>query len=158
MMRILIVEDEPSIAMALEDDLRREGYQVDLAMDGEEACRLGTARPFDLILLDVPCSNTGVLARRVEAKYRFSARSLRSLVDLQRQIIADSLRLASSRGWLMYTTCSIEPLENQHQAAWLTQWHPYEAASQESRMPVGTPGEDPASYRDGGYWALFRRR
>jgi DNA-binding response OmpR family regulator len=52
MARILIVEDEPSIALALEDDLRREGYETDLAMDGEEACRKGTGR-FDLILLDV---------------------------------------------------------------------------------------------------------
>jgi DNA-binding response OmpR family regulator len=51
--RILIVEDEPSIALALEDDLRREGYQVQLARDGEEACRLGTDGRFDLIVLDV---------------------------------------------------------------------------------------------------------
>jgi DNA-binding response OmpR family regulator len=53
MTRILVVEDEPSIALALEDDLRREGYEVDLVMDGEEACRRGTAVRFDLILLDV---------------------------------------------------------------------------------------------------------
>ena len=53
MTRILVVEDEPSIAMALEDDLRREGYDVELAADGDEACRLGAAGRFDLILLDV---------------------------------------------------------------------------------------------------------
>jgi DNA-binding response OmpR family regulator len=53
MTRILIVEDEPSIALALEDDLRREGYDVDLVMDGDEACRRGTSCRFDLILLDV---------------------------------------------------------------------------------------------------------
>lgn len=53
MARILIVEDEPSIALALEDDLRREGYAVDLAMDGEEACRRGVEGRYDLILLDV---------------------------------------------------------------------------------------------------------
>ena len=53
MTRILVVEDEPSIAMALEDDLRREGYAVDLVMDGDEACRVGIAGRFDLIVLDV---------------------------------------------------------------------------------------------------------
>ena len=37
MRRILIVEDEPSIALALEDDLRREGYQTELAIDGDTA-------------------------------------------------------------------------------------------------------------------------
>jgi DNA-binding response OmpR family regulator len=53
MARILIVEDEPSIALALEDDLRREGHDVDLVMDGEEACRRGSSGRYDLVLLDV---------------------------------------------------------------------------------------------------------
>jgi DNA-binding response OmpR family regulator len=53
MPRILIVEDEPSIALALEDDLRREGYEVSLAIDGGEAERRAVSEPFDLILLDV---------------------------------------------------------------------------------------------------------
>jgi len=53
MARILVVEDEPSIALALEDDLRREGYSVDVATDGEEACRRGTVEPYDLFLLDL---------------------------------------------------------------------------------------------------------
>jgi two-component system alkaline phosphatase synthesis response regulator PhoP len=51
--KILIVEDEPSIAMVLEDDLRREGYDVELASDGETAARRAIAGGFDLILLDV---------------------------------------------------------------------------------------------------------
>ncbi|OFW17914.1 MAG: DNA-binding response regulator [Acidobacteria bacterium RIFCSPLOWO2_02_FULL_65_29] len=53
MSRILIVEDEPSIAMALEDDLRCEGYETVLASDGDEALRLAIAESFDLMLLDV---------------------------------------------------------------------------------------------------------
>ena len=53
MARILIVEDEPSIALALEDDLRREGYATEVVMDGVEACRRGVAEKYDLFLLDV---------------------------------------------------------------------------------------------------------
>ena len=53
MARILIVEDEPSIALALEDDLGREGYQTELAADGELAAERAMSREFDLILLDV---------------------------------------------------------------------------------------------------------
>lgn len=53
MKRILIVEDEPTIAMVLEDDLRGEGYQTETATDGNTAARLATAGDFDLILLDV---------------------------------------------------------------------------------------------------------
>jgi DNA-binding response OmpR family regulator len=53
MKRILIVEDEPSIAMVLEDDLRREGYRPEVAPDGDVAVKRGLSGEFDLILLDV---------------------------------------------------------------------------------------------------------
>jgi DNA-binding response OmpR family regulator len=53
MPRVLIVEDEPSIALALEDDLRREGYDTVLATDGAEAEKRAVGESFDLILLDV---------------------------------------------------------------------------------------------------------
>ena len=53
MSRILIVEDEPSIALALDDDLQREGYETEVVSDGSTAVERGTSGAFDLILLDV---------------------------------------------------------------------------------------------------------
>jgi DNA-binding response OmpR family regulator len=53
MKRILIVEDEPSIALALDDDLKREGYATEVVDDGDTAISRGLTRRFDLILLDV---------------------------------------------------------------------------------------------------------
>jgi DNA-binding response OmpR family regulator len=53
MSRILIVEDDPAIAIALEDDLRLEGYSVEVVHDGESASLRGRREAFDLILLDV---------------------------------------------------------------------------------------------------------
>jgi len=53
MQRILIVEDEPEIAQALEDDLRLEGYEVEIACDGHGGATRGRDASFDLILLDV---------------------------------------------------------------------------------------------------------
>lgn len=53
MSRILVVEDEPGIAMALEDDLTLEGYQVEVTGDGLEAVKRARAQAFDAILLDV---------------------------------------------------------------------------------------------------------
>ena len=53
MSRILIVEDDPAIAIALEDDLRLEGYAVEVARDGEAAVSRARAAKFDLIVLDV---------------------------------------------------------------------------------------------------------
>ena len=53
MKRILIVEDEPSIALALDDDLRREGYETEVAADGDTAAQRARSQEWDLILLDV---------------------------------------------------------------------------------------------------------
>lgn len=53
MSRILIVEDEPSIALALEEDLLHEGYETEVVGDGHAAVERGGAGAFDLILLDV---------------------------------------------------------------------------------------------------------
>ena len=53
MARILVVEDDAAIAVALEDDLRLEGHDVEVARDGEAAAKRGRAGAFDLILLDV---------------------------------------------------------------------------------------------------------
>jgi DNA-binding response OmpR family regulator len=53
MQRILIVEDEPDIAQPLEDDLRLEGYEVEVARDGHAGAARGKDPAFDLILLDV---------------------------------------------------------------------------------------------------------
>ncbi len=53
MIRILIVEDEPSIALALESDLRMEGYEIEVARDGEDGLRRVRSAPFDLLVLDV---------------------------------------------------------------------------------------------------------
>ena len=53
MSRILIVEDEPDIALGLEDDLTVEGHQVEVVRDGETAARRGRESGWDLILLDV---------------------------------------------------------------------------------------------------------
>ena len=53
MTRILVVEDEPGIALGLEDDLRLEGWDVELVTDGVSASRRAREEAFDLILLDV---------------------------------------------------------------------------------------------------------
>ena len=111
----------------------------------------------DLLVLDVPCTNTGVLARRVEAKYRYTEDRLQSLVDVQRQIVADTLPLLSDNGVILYTTCSIDPAETTAQAEWITRWHPMKIIDFEARLPEGAPGGPADRYHDGGSYALLRR-
>ena len=114
----------------------------------------------DLILLDVPCSNTGVLARRPEARYRFDAAHLDSLVSVQKQIIADSIALLAEhpRGRILYSTCSLEVEEDRQQTAWIERWHPFAASRVESSTPSGLPGDPESSYSDGAFSALLSGR
>ncbi len=114
----------------------------------------------DLILLDVPCSNTGVLARRVEARYRASEESTKGLVELQRQIVANSMRLTagpagSRRGRILYSTCSLDARENEEQAAWAARWHDLQLERENRRLPEGGPGQAPENYSDGAYAVLL---
>jgi len=53
MARILIVEDEPDIALGLQQDLKLDGYDVEVAGDGVTAIERATSEPFDLVILDV---------------------------------------------------------------------------------------------------------
>lgn len=110
------------------------------------------AGPFDLVLADVPCSNTGVLARRAEAKYRFSAKSLGELAALQRRIVEQAASWIAPGGVLLYATCSIEPAENSERTAWIVE----RFGAQPEREQLTLPGGEDGGYHDGGYFAVLR--
>lgn len=118
--------------------------EVDRAAD--EAARVGRAP--DLILVDAPCTNTGVLARRLEARYRASHKALFELVGMQREILSMAASLAGPRTRIVYSTCSIEQEENQEQAAWFCE---QQAGWRMEREELILPDAD----HGGGYAALF---
>lgn len=70
-------------------------------------------RDFDRILLDVPCSNTGVLRRRADARWRFDEKGMERYTRLQRRLLESGLQLLAKGGALVYSTCSIEPEEGE---------------------------------------------
>lgn len=109
----------------------------------------------DLLLLDVPCSNTGVLARRPEARHRVGTDQFERLGRVQRQIFADAIRLRAPRGRVLYSTCSLEPEENAAMVEWAARWHGLKVAASRTTVPQGEPGGDPGSYTDGSFWALL---
>lgn len=121
----------------------------------EELWEVATGRA-DLILLDVPCSNTGVLGRRPEARFRAGPEQLERLNAIQRQIFADCIRLRAPGGSFLYSTCSLEREENDDMMAWARRWHELRTLRTAISLPMGVPGEDPAGFRDGSFWALLR--
>ena len=67
---------------------------------------------FDCILLDVPCSNSGVLARRVEARYRITPDAIKKLIKTQTDLLNTAALMLNPHGIICYSTCSIQKDEN----------------------------------------------
>mgnify|MGYP001807338459 CR=1 FL=1 len=117
--------------------------------------RFELAGKVDLLMLDVPCSNTGTLARRLEARHRYNSTHLKELVALQRQIVADTFALLHPSGKLLYATCSLCTEENEEQVDWICRQHRMRIAQQKLHLPKGVPGDPITLYQDGAFAALL---
>jgi len=69
--------------------------------------------PFDRVLVDAPCSNTGVMRRRVDVRWRLRPGDLTRMPDEQFEITRSAISLLKPGGVLVYSTCSLEPEENE---------------------------------------------
>ena len=77
-----------------------------------DAAKLTGVGPFDRILCDVPCTGTGTLARNPEIRQRLQPEELVRQAERQREILSACMRLLAPGGRLLYSTCSLEPEEN----------------------------------------------
>lgn len=71
------------------------------------------AESFDAILLDAPCSNSGVLRRRADARWRLTPRDFSRMQKMQLSMLANLAPLLKPGGRIVYSTCSVEPEENE---------------------------------------------
>lgn len=107
---------------------------------------------FDRILLDVPCSNTGVMRRRIDVRWRLQEEEFATLAQTQRGIVESALRYLKPGGTLVYSTCSIDPEENQQLIRAVLEAHP-ELEMVESRLVF-----PPKDLMDGAYAARLVRK
>jgi 16S rRNA (cytosine967-C5)-methyltransferase len=119
-------------------------------LDALDATISKIGRPPDLILLDTPCTNTGVLARRPEARYRASQKTLTALTKIQSDLMDRAAVLAGPTTRIIYTTCSLEKEENEDQARAFCERHQQWHIAEES---FTLPDLD----RGGGYAAVLSR-
>lgn len=82
------------------------------------------SKRFDYVLLDAPCSGLGVIRRKPEIKWRQSAQDIASLAELQRQLLVAAAQLVKPGGVFVYSTCTLEPQENEQQIAWFLERYP----------------------------------
>ena len=106
--------------------------------------------PFDAALVDVPCSNTGVLGRRPEVRWRLKPNEFEFLIRLQTRLLIQASERVKPGGAIVYSTCSIEPEENAGVVKAVLRGMRNVKLEAEH---VSAPGK-PA---DGGYWARLRK-
>lgn len=110
--------------------------------------------PFDAVLLDVPCSNTGVLAKRIEARYRINPEDIQALAKIQTDLLDAAVEKMKPHGKICYSTCSIQKAENQKLIqSFLERNRTFELECEELILPSAENFS-----HDGGYTAILVRK
>lgn len=111
---------------------------------------------FDYVLVDAPCSGLGVVGRKPEIRYNRSKETIVRLANLQREILENALKYVKKGGFLVYSTCTIGPLENRNNFKFLKH--------KENLELVDINGEDFIEYKsfetmtDGFFISKFRKK
>lgn len=82
------------------------------------------AEPYDKILLDAPCSGTGVLGRKPDARWKKSYQQILGLSQLQKELLESGFKNLKPGGHLLYSTCSLEWEENEKNIQWFLENEP----------------------------------
>lgn len=90
----------------------------------------------DVLLADVPCSGLGVIGHKQDIKYRVTKASLEEIQVLQKEIVTNVIDYIKPGGILMYSTCTMNPGENEEMAAWICETFGLEPVSMEDRLPA----------------------
>ena len=141
-------EVNPKRRKRLEENLSRLGLSDKVAVTGELAC----GQLFDKVLVDAPCSNTGVLRRRPDARWNWSEEKMATLAKLQAEIAERAAGFVAPGGALVYSTCSLEPEENRMQVdAFLARRRDFALVREAESLPFRT-------HTDGAYACRLVRR
>lgn len=121
----------------------------------------------DLVLADLPCSGLGIMGKKRDIKYRITEEGMRQLATLQRQILDTVWKYVKPGGILIYSTCTVNPDENEHMVEWFVKQYPFVLESLTPYLPgaLSEEGKDgmlqlfPGIHEtDGFFLARLRRR
>lgn len=150
--RIVAADAVPARLKLVAENCRRLGITCCVASSPEEALA-GPSPVYDRILVDAPCSNTGVLRRRVDLRWRVRAAEISRLSHQQKTLLRQAATHLKSGGLLVYSTCSLEPEENTQVVRHFLTTHPeFKLERERQLLPFadGTDGAYVARLRKGG--------
>jgi 16S rRNA (cytosine967-C5)-methyltransferase len=115
---IVACDRDPERLQILKENMARLGMSVVHILrhdwsPGHAPSAVTSSAPFDRILLDAPCTNTGVMRRRVDLKWRLRRTDFDRMHQRQIEIVRGLIPLLKPKGALVYSTCSLEPEENE---------------------------------------------
>lgn len=153
----------------VEENLRRTGYDnIEAQVWDARIADPAWEQKADIVLADLPCSGLGVIGRKPDIKYQVTPEKLESLAMLQREILTAVAGCVKPGGKLIYSTCTVNRMENEDQRSWFLENFPFEGMSLEETLGKTLdadtlkdgyvqllPGRDPC---DGFFIAAFKRK
>ena len=115
------------------------GVQITEPIIADARISLPFAQEADIVVLDPPCTSTGVFAKQPSAKWRLTPRSIDRMVEIQWRMINNCAEKVKAGGVLIYSTCSVTVEENEMIIERFLKWHP-EFALAEIKPELGLPG------------------
>ncbi len=156
--RIVATDKSPQRVEQMQSNFRRlgiEGSAVSLVhdyLDPEASAPTVLAGKFDWVLVDVPCSNTGVIRRRIDVPWRLKPASFVELQQTLLKLLEQTANLVNPGGTIVYSTCSLDQEENEEVVQGFLAAHPEFRLHQETRTGPWVDGFD------GAYAAACRRQ
>lgn len=159
----------PQKVQLIQENIARCGFKniraaVWDALETDEAA----VEQADLVLADLPCSGLGILGRKPDIKNNMTMEQMKELAELQRRLLSVVWRYVKPGGRLVYSTCTIDPMENEDNVTWFLEHFPFDPvdltaalgrAYQQPSLKEGymqfLPGSHPM---DGFFIAVFTRR
>lgn len=120
----------------IRDNIKRMGYE-NIEAQEYDALVLDESlkEKADIVLADLPCSGLGIMGKKRDIKYRMNHKALKELEQLQRKILDVVWQYVKPGGTLIYSTCTINPGENNKMVQWLTENYPFELQSLAPFLP-----------------------
>ena len=141
---IVAADLHPQRLRLLRDNAQRLGIDGCRPVAADLAASAPPFRPgtlFDLVMVDAPCTGTGVIRRNPELRYRVGMEEIERLSELQGRLLSRCADLVRPGGALLYSVCSIEPQEGSEQAGRFLREHPdYAPTDPRDNLPAAARG------------------
>ena len=112
-------------AELIRDNIRRVGLtNIDALCRDASVPDRSSEEKADLVIADLPCSGLGVMGKKADLRYRASQEGTESLVKLQREILSCAQAYVKPGGTLLYSTCTVNPAENEENVRWFLSEYP----------------------------------